>query len=112
MTPFQKLVEEKILEAMDNGEFNNLPGKGRPLELEDDSHVPQELRMTYRLLKRAGIAPEEVLAYKEVNALRTQLIEDSRLSPEDKERIKKELRVKELESNLRFERFKKMYFGL
>lgn len=54
------LAEKKIREAMACGEFDDLPGAGRPLELDDDRLVPEELRVAHRILKNAGIAPPEV----------------------------------------------------
>lgn len=54
------IAEQRILEAMERGEFDNLPGKGKPLDLEDDANVPEDLRMAYKLLKNAGYAPEEL----------------------------------------------------
>lgn len=54
------IAEQRILEAMENGEFDDLPGKGRPLDFEDDSNVPEDLRMAYKLLKNAGYAPAEL----------------------------------------------------
>lgn len=47
-------AERHIIEAQRKGEFDNLPGRGEPLILDDDSHVPAELRAGYRLLKNAG----------------------------------------------------------
>lgn len=53
------LVEQKLLEAVSRGELDDLPGAGRPLELDDDPLVPEELRMAQRILKNAGYtAPE------------------------------------------------------
>lgn len=49
--------------------FDNLPGAGKPLELEDDSHIPEDLRMAYKLLKNAGYVPEEVQDRKEAQSL-------------------------------------------
>ena len=54
------MAERKIAEAVANGELDNLPGAGKPLELDDDALVPEELRMAYRVLKNAGYAPAEV----------------------------------------------------
>lgn len=54
------IIEEKIQEAIRKGEFDNLPGAGRPLQLEDASGVPEELRTSYKLLKNAGMIPEEM----------------------------------------------------
>lgn len=54
------LAEQRIQEAMRSGEFANLPGHGKPLELEDLSGVPEDLRMSYKIMKNAGLLPEEV----------------------------------------------------
>ena len=48
------LVERRLEEAAANGELSNLPGEGRPLDLDDDAMVPPELRVAYRILKNAG----------------------------------------------------------
>jgi len=61
-----KIAEEKIREAIRNGEFDNLPGKGKPLQLEDLSRVPPELRASYIVLKNAGVLPEELQIKKEI----------------------------------------------
>jgi DnaJ homologue, subfamily C, member 28, conserved domain len=57
---FSKLAEEKIKQATERGDFDDLPGKGQPLELEDDSRVPEELRLAYKVLKNAGYTPPEL----------------------------------------------------
>jgi hypothetical protein len=56
------LVEQRLEEAVSRGELENLPGAGRPLELDDDPLVPEELRVAYRILKNAGFVPPEVEA--------------------------------------------------
>ncbi|WP_158782202.1 DUF1992 domain-containing protein [Pantoea sp. BAV 3049] len=55
-----QLVEQHIFEAQKNGEFDNLPGSGKKLKLDDDSHVPEELRAAYRLMKNSGFLPPEL----------------------------------------------------
>lgn len=57
---FDLLAERRIAEAIARGELEGLPGEGRPLELDDDPLVPEDLRAAYRILKNAGIAPPEV----------------------------------------------------
>ena len=52
------IAEQRIREACERGAFDSLPGAGKPLELEDDSHIPEDLRMAYKLLKNAGYVPE------------------------------------------------------
>ena len=58
-------AERHILDAQRKGEFENLPGSGEPLTLDDDSHVPAQLRSGYRLLKNAGCLPPEMEQRKE-----------------------------------------------
>lgn len=58
-------AERHILDAQRKGEFDNLPGNGQPLILDDDSHVPAELRAGYRMLKNAGCLPPEIEQRKE-----------------------------------------------
>ncbi|MFP5594462.1 DUF1992 domain-containing protein [Kluyvera sp. 142486] len=53
-------AERHITDAQRKGEFDNLPGQGEPLVLDDDSAVPEELRSGYRLLKNAGCLPPEL----------------------------------------------------
>lgn len=62
---FDQWAEKHILEAQRKGELDRLPGEGKPLELDDDSNVPAELRAGYRLLKNAGYLPPELQQRKE-----------------------------------------------
>jgi len=71
---FAVIAERRILEAMERGEFDDLPGKGKPLNLEDeDPMVPEELRMAYRMLKNAGLLPPELELRKEILRLQDLL---------------------------------------
>jgi hypothetical protein len=67
------LIDQRIAEAQRNGEFDNLPGAGKPLDLDDDAHVPEEDRAAYRLLKNSGFVPTELAEISEVNALLAQI---------------------------------------
>lgn len=64
------IAENKIREAMEKGEFDNLPGKGKPLQLEDLSGVPEELRASYLILKNAGVLPPELELHREIMSLK------------------------------------------
>ncbi len=66
---FTKIAENRILEAMEAGHFKNLKGMGHPLNLEDDSHIPPELRMAYKILKNADCLPPELELRKEIITL-------------------------------------------
>lgn len=65
MSLFDKIAEMRLREAVEAGAFRDLPGEGRPLELEDLSGVPEELRASYLLLKGANVLPEEMQLRKE-----------------------------------------------
>ena len=66
---FQRLAEQRILEAQRRGEFDDMPGKGKPLALEDLSWVPDELRIGYLVLKNAHVLPPEAELLKDINTL-------------------------------------------
>ncbi len=57
---FDQLAERRIQQAINDGEMDDLPGKGEPLNIDDDSMVPEHLRMGYRILKNAGFIPPEL----------------------------------------------------
>ena len=61
-----RMADQAIAKAMREGAFDNLAGKGEPLRLEDDSHVPEDLRMAYRILKNAGYLPREIEEEREI----------------------------------------------
>ena len=66
MSLLDVLAEQRIEAAIAAGEFDNLPGAGKPLALDDDSLVPEELRVAYRILKNAGFVPPELLTRHEI----------------------------------------------
>ena len=69
MISFQKIAEQRILEAQQRGDFNNLPGAGEPLQLEDDSYIPEDLKMAYKVLKNAHCLPPEVELKKDIHQM-------------------------------------------
>lgn len=54
INPLALMAERKIKEAMEEGQFDNLPGRGRPQKLEDLSHLPEDLRLAYTILNNSG----------------------------------------------------------
>ncbi len=73
MSYFHRVVEERIREAQKAGAFDNLPGKGKPLQLEDMSWVPEDLRMAYHVLRNAHVLPPEAQLRKEIHTLQDLL---------------------------------------
>jgi len=70
---FAQLAEGRIADAMARGEFDGLPGRGKPLPRDDQSLISPELRMAYRILKNAGIVPQAVALHKEISDIETLL---------------------------------------
>jgi len=71
---FEKIVEERILKAQRKGEFENLPGAGKPLMLEDNRCVAEELRLAYKILKNADCIPPEIELKKEIKQTEDLLV--------------------------------------
>jgi len=69
MLLIDRLAEENILAAARRGEFDDLAGAGKPLQLDDDSAVPEELRVAYRLLRNAGCLPPEQQMRSEIRQI-------------------------------------------
>lgn len=78
---FEKLVEQRIAAARQKGELDNLPGEGKPLNLEDMA-VPEDFRMAYRVLKNAGFLPPEVKLRKDIENVESLLADMSWDAPE------------------------------
>lgn len=71
-TGFEKIVEERIKKALKKGEFENLPGKGKPLPGED-MNVPEDIRLAYKILKNADCIPPELEVKKEIRSTKELL---------------------------------------
>jgi hypothetical protein len=82
---FSKIAEQRIREAIENGAFDDLEGSGKPIRLEDETWIPEDLRPVYRVLKNAGCIPPELELRKEVLSL-GELIHTL---DDDRERMKK-----------------------
>lgn len=98
MDAFRKIAERRILEAIQNGEFKDLENQGKPIAIEDETWIPEDLRMAYRFLRNAGCIPPELEMRKEIINMCALMntIDD------DKERLRKirELNFKLLKLNM------------
>jgi hypothetical protein len=79
-----KIVEKRIQEARRKGEFDNLPGRGKPIEFEEDRHIPEDLRLAYKILKNADCLPPEIEEKKEIRQMEDMLAN----IPDEKEKYK------------------------
>ncbi len=106
-----QIVEQRMKEAQRTGEFDDLPGKGKPLTLDDDSMIPEELRVGYRILKNHGAVPPELERYREIQHLE-QLIEQIRhdevadVADRNEGILRKRLRLLQLQNQFEQERRK------
>jgi hypothetical protein len=69
MPALDAIVEQRIREAQARGEFDDLPGAGAPLDLDDGALVPEDLRVAYRILKNSGFLPPELEAHREIREI-------------------------------------------
>ena len=86
---FDKIVEERIKIAQKKGDFKNLPGSGKLLDLDDDSCVAEDLRLAYKILKNADFVPPEIEIKNEIK--RTEDLLAGMKDEKEKYRILKKL---------------------
>jgi hypothetical protein len=99
-------VDEIIRNAMERGEFDNLAGAGKPIDLSAYFDTPEEMRLAYSVLKSADILPQEAELLKEIAALIAEADGEKELGR--RERLLKQVESKRLEFNLMMERQKRM----
>lgn len=68
MNRLESLTEKKLREAIENGEFDDLPGKGEPIDLKENPFEDPDLRVVHRLLRNAGFAPAWIEERKDIDA--------------------------------------------
>jgi hypothetical protein len=103
---FEKIAEDKIREAIERGEFDDLPGRGRPLQgLAAYFATPESVRVGYSVLKSSGFVPEEVGLLKEIELLKGRLENCFELS--QKAKIQLEIRHLQLKYDLIIESYRK-----
>jgi hypothetical protein len=103
---FDKLVEEKIKEAQQRGEFDNLPGKGKPIDLSAYFETPEDVRLAQSVLKNAGFTSHEVDLLNEIAGLKQALASIS--DEKKKQEIQKQIQEKQIEFSVIMERQKRL----
>ena len=102
---FEKLVEEKIRAAMEAGDFEDLDGAGLPLNLDEYFATPEDLRITYSVLKNSRVLPPEVELLKEIGSLRDAIgVADA---PDQKARLNRELNERLLQYDVMMDRYRR-----
>jgi hypothetical protein len=102
---FDRIVEAIIRDAMERGEFDNLPGRGKPIDLTEYFETPEDVRLANFLLKGAGMTPREVDLLKEIAELKQ--IQAALVDEKKKQEIKKQIQQKQVEFSLMMERQKR-----
>lgn len=69
MDLFSIIAEDRIKKAIGEGEFDNLPGQGKPLKLDDMSHIPEELRVAYKVLKNSNMLDDVEKLKKDISSI-------------------------------------------
>ena len=102
---FDQIVESLIKEAQARGEFDNLPGKGKPIDLTDYFNSPEGVRVAQAMLKNAGMVPVEIELLQEIAVLKEMLVSIN--DEPEKDKIRKLLKEKQLQFSLLIERHKR-----
>ena len=68
MKHWESLIDQKIREAMEQGEFDDLPGKGQPVDTSENPFEDPELRLAHRMLRNAGFAPSWIEERKDIDS--------------------------------------------
>jgi Domain of unknown function (DUF1992) len=97
-----RIAESRIVEAIERGDLDDLPGSGRPLELEDLSRVPAEMRPAYKVLRNADVLPPELELRREIHSL-GRLIDEA-ADEDERERLRREWRRRQLHYSILIER--------
>lgn len=67
------MVEDLIKKAQREGQFDNLPGAGKPLPPDEFAHYPEDIRMVMRILKNSGHDDEAQFVKEEMSDLQNQM---------------------------------------
>jgi len=94
----EKFIDERIKQAMDAGEFDNLAGKGKPIDLRAYFETPEDLRLAYSILKSSNFVPEEVELLREIDGLKKRF--EACADEEQRSRLKKEIKDKTYALNM------------
>ena len=68
MSRLESMAEKMLREAIEAGEFDNLPGKGKPVDLSENPFEDPDLRVVHKLLRDAGFAPAWIEEQKDIAA--------------------------------------------
>jgi hypothetical protein len=74
MADWGSYIDREIRKALEKGDFANLSGEGKPLNMEDDAYTPPDKRLAYKILRDNDLAPEWIMMGKDVEAAKESLV--------------------------------------
>ena len=101
----ESAIEKMIQKAIADGEFENLPGRGKPLDLTAYFRTPEDLRLAYSMLKSSEFIPQEIELMKEIAELKQMLGET--VDETERSNITRKLNEKRLTLDLAIERYQR-----
>lgn len=63
---FDEIAERKIKDAIENNEFDNLDGIGKPIDNSEYFSVPKDYRLAFHIMKNSNLLPEEMELKKRI----------------------------------------------
>lgn len=102
MAIFDKVVESLLQEAIARGDFDNLPNKGKRLDLTDYFNTPEEIRLASSVLKSSGVKPPEVELLREIAEHKNRLA--SSQDNAEQAKIQERIQLLQIEFNIAMER--------
>ncbi|MBT3586433.1 MAG: DUF1992 domain-containing protein [Halobacteriovoraceae bacterium] len=102
----QSIIEEAIAKAVREGQFEKLPGAGKPLPPDAFKDAPEELKAGWRILKNAGFVPAEVELKQKIGNFR-EALQSPDLSLEQRKKLIKKIQLAEVELNIKMESYRR-----
>lgn len=106
MDPLKLIAENKIREAMEKGDFDNLYGQGKPIDFNADAHIPAEYRMAHKILQNSGFETTDADLVKQIQSLKQEA--ESTRTDSATSAIAKIIKRKEAELLARRNRFRRV----
>ncbi len=101
-----RTIDEILREAIERGEFQNLPGQGKRLNsLDEYFDTPEEVRLGYGLLKSNNFVPEEVQMLQDIEALKEKLKQTT--AEEERKILQRDIESRRLKYNLLMDRLRR-----
>jgi hypothetical protein len=102
-------IEKQIEEWLAQQGPEDLPGKGKPIDLDEYFRCPEDLRIGHSILKNAGCFPEEVQQIRQISGLQNELSEC--VDPAARVRLQSQLNEAQVRLSLKLEAARSRRWG-